>query len=209
MNKIVQDRVTIICEVCAHRFGTSVSLMKTKSRDRESVRARFLAYYFFKNYLLFTLAECGAVFNRDHSSVLYGLGQLKGFVDIKTEGVVEDLKHLRNDLKNSIDYTFTDMLTERFPNTWKKFTNWTSRKEAAYSGKHVFSQFNFTGLHFDLQAKVFARFIYFQSKGKVDVSPIFDLYTELAKDAVTHYFDYFENRAGARQRKKYYDKKKL
>lgn len=62
-------------EIC----GTQISLIETKSRYAELVWARYLVFYYFRNYAEYSYSECGKLFenNYDHATVMFGLNKLE------------------------------------------------------------------------------------------------------------------------------------
>ena len=63
----------LIIEYTSREFGVHIEDMKSKSRKRELVYARFAAMKLMRDYTRLSLAEIGAQFGRSHADVLYGL----------------------------------------------------------------------------------------------------------------------------------------
>lgn len=189
-----QEKIDSIVEICAARFNVTVEQMKSKSRKTDAVKARRLAWYFFRHHLFMPVVDCGRVFGKDHATVLTGLKRLDDFIDIKTDGVLDSIEGIRESLYSVIDYTFMDSLREKYPKTFSQFIQWTTDYNLR-TKRRKFHEHHFSDVPFDMQAKVFARFLHDKSKGKLDISPIFDLDNDVASDAVRFFFEYFEFRS--------------
>ena len=79
--KEVSQVIEMICE----DLGTSLSELKSKSRERFTVDRRHVAFYILNTYLNIDLAKIGKYFNRTHATVIHGrnkvvnLGLIKDF----------------------------------------------------------------------------------------------------------------------------------
>lgn len=90
----------IITTVCDY-FVLSVDVVKSKSRAKEHVYARHVIFYFLRKHTNMTLKSSGALFNRDHTTVIHGLDNLRDIMD--TEPVVRsEVELLETTIKNAI-----------------------------------------------------------------------------------------------------------
>lgn len=77
----------IIVTVCNH-FTLPVAQVKSKSREQELVYARHIIFYLLRKYASMTLKSAGALFNRDHTTVIHSVETLNNLMD--TEPNVRD-----------------------------------------------------------------------------------------------------------------------
>jgi len=66
----------IILDSVAQAFGVSVREIMGKTRERPVARARQAAYYLCREFTSLSYPRIGAKFNRDHSTVMYGVKQV-------------------------------------------------------------------------------------------------------------------------------------
>ena len=78
---------SIIINICEH-FDISYCNLKKRNRVRKNVTVRHLCFYFIKKYTDKTLKEIANYFNMDHTTVIHGLANIKGFVDIKDKNTL-------------------------------------------------------------------------------------------------------------------------
>ena len=79
-NKYIDKEVRDILAKVEEATGVSYSVMASKSRERNYVIARQYAIYQVYqqlHYLGYTLMEIGKLFNRDHSTILYAIKQMR------------------------------------------------------------------------------------------------------------------------------------
>lgn len=70
----------LIARVCLE-FNTTVEPLKLRSRKRELVIPRQIAFYLLRTKLDLTLSDIGRMFNRDHATVLYSVRTVKNFLE--------------------------------------------------------------------------------------------------------------------------------
>jgi len=63
----------LIIEYTSREFGVHIEDMKSKSRKRELVYARFAAMKLMRDYTRLSLAEIGGHFGRDHATACYAI----------------------------------------------------------------------------------------------------------------------------------------
>ena len=66
-----------IIKYTSEYFGIDEKLLTGKSRKFELVRKREYVYFYCRNNLNMTLKEIGSLFNRDHSTVINGLDNMR------------------------------------------------------------------------------------------------------------------------------------
>jgi chromosomal replication initiation ATPase DnaA len=74
----------IISSVCEIR-DLNPEVIKSYSRKKEYVFSRWLCYYFLHNLLGYGWSKIGSIFNRDHSTVIYGLTTIENELQINTD----------------------------------------------------------------------------------------------------------------------------
>lgn len=62
-------------------FDITVDELLSKGRKRECVWLRFMLYDYLKTNTSLVLSQIGKIFNRDHTTVLYGIGKHKEYLD--------------------------------------------------------------------------------------------------------------------------------
>lgn len=75
--------------------------LDTPSRKRENVLARFVLYYHLVRIKGMGFTEVGKIFKRDHSSVIYGVGQYEDLID--TKWFLDSTKMVRTFVSHDID----------------------------------------------------------------------------------------------------------
>lgn len=72
-----------ILESAAFACDTSVKAIKSKSRDREPVLARFLIFLYYKENTIFSLSYIGKLLDRNHATVISGLKSINNDLDVR------------------------------------------------------------------------------------------------------------------------------
>lgn len=62
---------TVIIQVCFNYFGVPIEMKDSKTRKHEVVQARQFAMFFLRKYTRLSLSESGALFLRDHATVIH------------------------------------------------------------------------------------------------------------------------------------------
>lgn len=86
----------LIVRVVSDVSGVSEAEIMGKQRTQSIVYARFVCFYLIRKHLYLPLAEIGAYFNMDHSSVIHGLKV------VKEETMNSDLQSLRKRSEKSL-----------------------------------------------------------------------------------------------------------
>lgn len=91
----------LILKVC-NVYGLTIDGLYSSKRKRETVEARFVLFYIFNKYLHYTLKETGAIFKKDHTTVLYGCKTISDLIDVDNELAIRV-----NKLINYTRYSFS------------------------------------------------------------------------------------------------------
>ena len=71
----------IVAKVAAF-YGISNKLIRGKSRQKEFVKARWIAMYFIRQQTDFTLNTIGDMFGRDHTTVIHALREMHNIMSL-------------------------------------------------------------------------------------------------------------------------------
>lgn len=87
-----------VCRASSQYFKVSVGDLKSKSRNKDIVKARHIAWYLSKNYVGATFIEIAKYYgNRDHSSVIHGVNKISD--NLKNDSnLSKDLIYLENNI---------------------------------------------------------------------------------------------------------------
>ncbi len=87
-----------VCRASSQYFKVSVGDLKSKSRNKDIVRARHIAWYLSKNIVGATFIEIAKYYgNRDHSSVIHGVNKITD--NVKTDNTLsKDLLFLEHNI---------------------------------------------------------------------------------------------------------------
>ena len=66
-------------------FGISLEEMQSRSREKEIVTARQIAMYFMYYSGKYSLGTVGKFFDRDHTTVIHSLNQVKNFMETEPD----------------------------------------------------------------------------------------------------------------------------
>lgn len=91
------EQKIILC--VTNYFKIPFEELKTKSRRRENVYARQFIMYFLSTATRVSLKNIGAMFNRDHTTVLYAREAIKDLISID-ENVQKDFEALKKYIHN-------------------------------------------------------------------------------------------------------------
>jgi chromosomal replication initiator protein len=81
-----------VIEKVADFYGISNADIRGKCRQRELVKARWIAMYFIRTKTDFTLNTIGDMFQRDHTTVIHALETIKDIMSLRYEtDLKEDL----------------------------------------------------------------------------------------------------------------------
>lgn len=74
-NKVVDKNITLdsIFKQIENHTTINYFQIKSKSRKREIVEARYIAIHLINKYQMNTLVNLGKIINRDHSTIIYAL----------------------------------------------------------------------------------------------------------------------------------------
>lgn len=77
-NDVNASRITqIVCDY----YGVLPIDLTTKSRQRKYTIPRFISMHLISQKTKLTLMEIGKLFNRDHSSVIFGVNKVKDLIE--------------------------------------------------------------------------------------------------------------------------------
>lgn len=79
-----------IMESVSTYYGVRIDELKSKKRHSRIVRARHVALYLIREDLRLSLHECGALLNRDHSSVLHAVNLTQQQITQNSIGIMPD-----------------------------------------------------------------------------------------------------------------------
>ncbi len=68
----------IITSVCDY-FGIATEVLRSRSRVGKISEARFIAYYLSNKYTLGRTGEMAKIFDRDRTTIMYGIETVKGW----------------------------------------------------------------------------------------------------------------------------------
>jgi chromosomal replication initiation ATPase DnaA len=74
-----------ILELVAEITGISLEVQKSKVRTKDIALARFLSMTFLRKYSGLYVTKIAKIFNRDHTSVLYSLNAITGWIQTERE----------------------------------------------------------------------------------------------------------------------------
>jgi hypothetical protein len=83
MPKMTQLEYSIL-EAVAREHGVHILDLPSKLRTREVVDARMQAMAIFYTYFFYTFKRIGALFNRDHSTVIHAVETVNDFIEVDT-----------------------------------------------------------------------------------------------------------------------------
>ena len=79
-----------IIESVSTYYGIRIDEIRSRKRHAQIVRARHVALYLIREDLRLSLHECGALINRDHSSVLHAVNLVQQSITPNSIGIVPD-----------------------------------------------------------------------------------------------------------------------
>jgi len=84
--KATDENCENLIRLVFNHFNISFDLAKTKSRKREIIIARQFAMYFLRQeFQRLSLQKIADFFDKDHSTVVYSIGQIKNLVEFDFE----------------------------------------------------------------------------------------------------------------------------
>ncbi len=90
------EKAEIIIAKVATFYGMANKDIRGKCRQRELVKARWIAMYFIRQQTDFTLKTIGDMFGRDHTTVIHALETIKDIMSLKYEtDLKEDLINIK------------------------------------------------------------------------------------------------------------------
>lgn len=95
--QIPSPHENLIINIVSGVTQVPVGDIKGKARPRTVTIARQLCYLFLRKYTMKSLNEIGAIFNKDHATILYGVNTIQDQIDVYPE-----LKRLNDDIHNRI-----------------------------------------------------------------------------------------------------------
>ena len=99
---MIKTNLEIILETISDNYNISESLIKSKSRKDEIVKARHAYFYIAYKISRKGLAEIGRLVNRDHTTVIHGIRKIEGEIDIYQDTFLE-FKELKERCENKIN----------------------------------------------------------------------------------------------------------
>ena len=104
----------LIIKIVFDYFGIDLSLQTSKTRKREKIQACQFAMYFIRAYTRLSLAETGALFNKDHATTIHACKKLN-FEISKYNDTRQDALNLEDKIKprvNLLNYMIQQALEE-------------------------------------------------------------------------------------------------
>lgn len=104
----------LIIRIVFDYFGIDTSLCTSKTRKHKKVQACQFAMYFIRAYTRLSLAETGALFNKDHATTIYACKKLN-FEISKYRDARQDFLNLEGAVKlkvNFLNYMIQQALEE-------------------------------------------------------------------------------------------------
>jgi chromosomal replication initiation ATPase DnaA len=90
------EKAEIIIAKVATFYGMANKDIRGKCRQRELVKARWIAMYFIRHQTDFTLKTIGDMFGRDHTTVIHALETINDIMSLKYEtDLKEDLINIK------------------------------------------------------------------------------------------------------------------
>lgn len=71
-----KDKIDLIKRIASDAIGIPVIRLKENNRKKEVVWARNLIMWYVHKYMGYTLSDAGAIFNKDHSSVIHSIKRI-------------------------------------------------------------------------------------------------------------------------------------
>lgn len=87
---------TIVSRICEH-FKITYESLKCKSRVRELVYPRQACMYLLSKHTAMTLTAIGVLFDRDHTTVIHALQNIKDLMTID-DRIAREIEQLKNTL---------------------------------------------------------------------------------------------------------------
>jgi hypothetical protein len=81
--------------------GVTIVKMKSKSRKREVVYARYLTYYFCQQEFIMIKYRMATLFKQNHATVLHGLTTIENFVEQSDPLIINLITKIQNHVKNN------------------------------------------------------------------------------------------------------------
>ena len=94
----MESYIDQIKKIVSDSQGVTVSDFDLKTNKRKITQCRFFVFYFAKNYLRYSLAECGNIFRQDHATALHGITVIDGLKDYTLKVEFEDMERRVQDI---------------------------------------------------------------------------------------------------------------
>lgn len=136
MDIVKSETVALIINLIENRFG--ISFEKLKGNTNKYSYQRFLAFYLIREHTDFVLEKVGAIFNRHHTSVIYGIKNIEMFLDINDKKVSKDIIFLNNEIiKSKNPFNKFNIFLQLLENSFKKDNSinkkeWIDKYKKAY-----------------------------------------------------------------------------
>lgn len=93
----VTPEFEIINGVC-NALQVDYDSLKGKNRNNENTEARFIIFKLLREHTVLSFKAIGGLFNRDHSTVIYGVETFKNLVDTKNKKFLQKLQNVEKEL---------------------------------------------------------------------------------------------------------------
>ena len=103
-----EEKKDLIIEICQHHMQPNDLFAYLNTRKRPYVQMRQLAMYILREQTKLPLDQIGAIFNKDHATVLHSCKQMEIFVADK-DFYDYEIKSLYTKIKENIEYSFKTM----------------------------------------------------------------------------------------------------
>lgn len=90
--------VSLIQHVVANHFGIARIDMASKRRTKDVVLPRQVAMYFSRTMTLRSMGEMGLSFDRDHTTIMYGVDKIRDRI-IKDEAFAAEIKSIKTKIE--------------------------------------------------------------------------------------------------------------
>jgi len=89
----------VIKNICFF-YNVSELFVKENAKKKTIIRVRHMCMYFLREKTPMNLKAIGAVFKKDHTTVLHAINKIKGYIDINDPETTEDIKQINFILNN-------------------------------------------------------------------------------------------------------------
>lgn len=77
INKKVEFNAGKVDRIVSSKYNLNTEIIRSRLRDNETARARFVAWYILRNKFLMKYTIIGKLYGRDHTTIINGIRRLK------------------------------------------------------------------------------------------------------------------------------------